>query len=69
MMVSVRRIDVGDVPALQKISSQTFAVTFTGENSEEDMQKYLKEKLSLEQLTMELQNPKSEFYLLKKIMK
>ena len=33
-------------------------------NSEEDMQKYLDENLSLERLKSELENPDSEFYFI-----
>jgi ribosomal protein S18 acetylase RimI-like enzyme len=47
---------------LQKISKETFVEAFSNENSEENMQKYLEENLSIQQLTNELLNSESSFY-------
>lgn len=60
--VKVRKITSVDSTDLVKISRQTFTETFEEVNSEEDMQKYLSENLSEEQLQSELDNPESEFY-------
>ena len=60
--VKVRKITSVDLTDLVKISRQTFTETFEEVNSEEDMQKYLSENLSEEQLQSELDNPESEFY-------
>ena len=58
----IRKLTNSDAEQLQEISRLTFAETFNEVNSAEDMQKYLNEKLSLEQLKSELENPHSEFY-------
>lgn len=60
--IKVRKITSVDLTDLVKISRQTFTETFEEVNSEEDMQKYLSENLSEEQLQSELDNPESEFY-------
>lgn len=48
--------------SLQNISRKTFIETFADQNSKEDMQLYLDEKLSLETLDQELQHPDSAFF-------
>jgi ribosomal protein S18 acetylase RimI-like enzyme len=53
-----------EVAKIQDISIKTFVETFSSQNTEEDMKIYLEEKLSLEQLTTEVENPESFFYLL-----
>jgi ribosomal protein S18 acetylase RimI-like enzyme len=60
--ISIRKTDLADLENLQKIGTKTFRETFSEVNTEEDMQKYLDENLSLEKLTSELKNPDSEFY-------
>ena len=60
--IKVRKITSVDLTDLVKISRQTFTETFEEVNSEEDIQKYLSENLSEEQLQTELDNPESEFY-------
>ncbi len=60
--IKVRKITSVDLTDLVKISRQTFTDTFEEVNSEEDMQKYLSENLSEEQLQSELDNRESEFY-------
>lgn len=60
--MQVRKLNFKDVENLQKISITTFRETFEEVNTEEDMQKYLAENLSLEKLKSELENPNSEFY-------
>ena len=47
---------------MQKISKETFVEAFSNQNSEENMQKYLEENLSIQQLTNELLNSESSFY-------
>ena len=51
-----------EIIALQKISKETFVEAFSNENSQENMQKYLEENLSIQQLTNELLNSESSFY-------
>lgn len=60
--ITIRKITLNDIDQLQKIGRQTFSETFSGDNSEEDMTKYLDENFSSEKLTAELNNPDSEFY-------
>lgn len=50
---------------LQKISRITFEEAFGKQNTVEDMQKYLNNKFSNQQLLSELNNKESEFYLAK----
>lgn len=51
-----------DVMQLQKIGRETFIETFSEENTEENMKKYLEEGFSAEKLLTELENIHSEFY-------
>lgn len=60
--MQIRKLNITDLDNLQKISVTTFKETFEEVNTEEDMQKYLAENLSLERLKSELENPNSEFY-------
>lgn len=60
--MQIRKLNTTDLENLRKISIQTFKETFSDVNAEEDMQKYLVEKLSVEKLKSELENVNSEFY-------
>ncbi len=60
--MKIKKISLSELEELQKISVQTFVDTFSEQNSEEDMQNYISEKLNLDQLKSELENPNSEFY-------
>ena len=60
--ISIIRISVSDVLALQAISRTTFLEAFAADNDEENMKQYLQENLSVEKLTTELEAPCSEFY-------
>lgn len=60
--ISIRQVTAQDIIKLQEISRKTFASTFASQNTEEDIQKYLEENLSLERLKAELNNPDSQFY-------
>ena len=60
--MKIRKINIDDLETLRNLSIQTFKETFEEVNTEEDMQKYLDEKLSIEKLKTELENPNSEFY-------
>lgn len=63
--MTITKINPRDAEILQKISVETFTETFSSDNDEAEFQNYLGEKLSLKQLKSELENPNSEFYLLK----
>jgi len=60
--IDIQKVTLSDINQLQKIGRQTFSETFSGDNSEEDMKKYLDENFSIEKLTNELNNKNSEFY-------
>ena len=60
--MKIRKINIEDLETLRNLSIQTFKETFEEVNTEEDMQKYLDENLSIEKLKSELENPNSEFY-------
>lgn len=63
--VEILQVGINEVNLLRYISVQTFNETFAHQNNESDMQKYLSENLSLEQLGKELNSKDSEFYFLK----
>lgn len=58
----IRPIGLPDIIALQAISRQTFVETFSDQNTVANMNQYLREKLSLEKLTAELNDPDSMFF-------
>lgn len=60
--MKIRKLNIDDLETLINLSIQTFKETFSEVNTEEDMQKYLDENLSIEKLKSELENPNSEFY-------
>jgi ribosomal protein S18 acetylase RimI-like enzyme len=60
--VEIREGTLSDLSVLQNIGRQTFSETFSEGNTEENMKKYLEEGFSDEKLTVELNNPDSEFY-------
>jgi ribosomal protein S18 acetylase RimI-like enzyme len=60
--INIKRVTLKDIHQLQKIGRQTFSETFSAVNSKENMKKYLQEELSLEKLTVEVNNQNSEFY-------
>ena len=62
-MPSLRKATIEDIKALQAIGKSTFVETFAAHNKAEDMQQYVAEKFSQQQISDELSNPNSEFYL------
>jgi hypothetical protein len=56
------KVTENDIIQLQQISKLTFIGTFAEFNSKENMEQYLNESLSLEQLKLELENEFSDFY-------
>ena len=61
-VIAISLTEPSEIIALQKISKETFVEAFSNQNSEENMQKYLEENLSIQQLTNELLNSESSFY-------
>lgn len=60
--ITIKRVTLNDISALQKIGRQTFFETFSSGNTVQNMNKYLDECFSVEKLTNELNNKDSEFY-------
>lgn len=55
-------VEVEMIGELRTLAIQTFREAFAAANSEEHMQDYCNEKLSLEQVTQEYRNPESAFF-------
>lgn len=60
--INIKKVTLDDIDQLQKISKQTFYETFSGGNTEENMEIYLVEGFSIEKLTAELKDKNVEFY-------
>jgi len=60
--ITIKKVTSSEIIELQEIGKKTFLETFSSDNSQENMDKYLKEKFSSEKLEEELNNEKSEFY-------
>ena len=61
--IKIHKATPADLQTLQTISILTFQETFADHNTQENMQNYLSEGFSIHQLTAELNNQHSEFYL------
>lgn len=60
--MKITRITTNEIDQLQKIVRQTFYETFSTGNTQENMQKYLDERFSIEKLTAELNDKNAIFY-------
>lgn len=60
--IEIKKIAANNLDELQKISRQTFYETFAGNNSEENMAKFLNEAYASEKLLAELEDEHTEFY-------
>lgn len=63
--ITIYKVSLQDVEALQAIGRVTFSQTFSEHNNAEDMEAYLKTSYAIEKLTAEINNPESEFYFAK----
>ena len=61
--IEIRKATIADLEILQKISIQTFKETFATVNTPGNIANYIKDSFSTEQLTAELNNEHSQFYL------
>lgn len=59
----IRECSLRDIEKIKLISEKTFYETFCDENSEEDMENYLKENFSYEQVEREIKKEGSIFYI------
>lgn len=62
MEINIRRINIDDASALSVIARQTFYDTFTGTCTEADMQGFLDQYYSTEQLGTELMDEETFFF-------
>jgi diamine N-acetyltransferase len=60
--MKIKKVTLKEIDELIKIGKQTFVETFSYENSEENMTKYLENGFSTEKLKTELTDKNSEFY-------
>ncbi|MCK6648986.1 MAG: GNAT family N-acetyltransferase [Bacteroidia bacterium] len=60
--IQINKVTIAEIEQLQNIGKQTFFETFSSENTEENMSKYLEEGFSIEKLEQELSHPDSEFH-------
>jgi ribosomal protein S18 acetylase RimI-like enzyme len=58
----LERVSLADLPELRKMSIKTFIDAFSSGTSAENMKKYVDSALSVEKLTVELQQADSQFY-------
>lgn len=61
--IEIRKATLSDLETIQKISIQTFKETFATVNTPENIANYIKESFDSEQLTTELNNANSQFYV------
>jgi ribosomal protein S18 acetylase RimI-like enzyme len=61
--IEIRKASLSDLESVQKIASQTFVETFAAVNSPENIINYLEQSFNTPQLTKELMNVESSFYL------
>lgn len=60
----IQLINLDQLTDLQVISRETFSDTFGKDNTPEDLEQYLSDAYSIEQLTSELQQPTTAFYFI-----
>ena len=61
--LNIRRARIEDANLLTELGAQTFAETFTEDNTPEDMTAYMVASFNIEQLTAELTDPLSIFFI------
>ncbi|TDE42093.1 GNAT family N-acetyltransferase [Flavobacterium rhamnosiphilum] len=61
--IEIRKATLSDLETIQNISIQTFKETFAAVNTPENIANYVKESFNSEQLTTELNNVNSQFYV------
>jgi len=63
--IRIEKVNPSHLDDLQTIGRQTFSESYSSVNTEENIQRYLAEKFSKEQVAAEVSNPNSEFYFAK----
>ena len=69
MLVQIRRANVQDASVLSKLAASTFFDTFTGTCGEEDMEEFLINYFSIQQVEKELKDSSDFYYLAEKDQK
>ncbi len=64
--LSIKKTSLQEIEKIKYIAEKTFYETFSDENNHEDMENYLEQNFSYEQLEKELTNEASLFYLVEK---
>lgn len=64
MDYTIRKVTADDVEELQKISRETFKVTFDPYTAPDDMKRFLQEDYETNKLVNEIKNPNSRFFFL-----
>ena len=59
----IKECSLEDIEKVKDISETTFCETFCGNNTEENMENYLKENFSYDKMTSEISNTYSKFYI------
>jgi ribosomal protein S18 acetylase RimI-like enzyme len=62
-MIRIAKAELSELNLLREIAVRTFTESFSDQNSEEDMQLYLEQNLSLDKLEREMSDTFSVFYL------
>lgn len=60
--ITIQKVTLNHLEALQQISKQTFAETYSAGNTEENIRRHLEEGFSRPKLASELNDPNMEFY-------
>ncbi|WP_348810975.1 GNAT family N-acetyltransferase [Flavobacterium maritimum] len=61
--IEIRKATIADLETIQSISQKTFMETFAAVNTPENIDNYNQQSFNLEQLTSEINNPDSQYYL------
>lgn len=61
--IEIKKATLLDLEILKKVGKQTFIETFAAVNTPENIANYVEESFNTNQLTTELNNPDSQFYL------
>jgi ribosomal protein S18 acetylase RimI-like enzyme len=62
-MIEIKKANLEDLITIQNIGIECFTETFSEINTPENMEKYLQENFNTAQLTLEINNPDSPFYI------
>ena len=62
-MIEIRSASIDDIPAMREVAIESYVEKFSQYNTPENMEAFLKEAYSLEQLTKEFYEPESQLTL------